>query len=342
MAKITIIGTGLIGTSIALGLKAAKINNLEIVGTDYNRSVRGKAKKTGAFDKIESHLIPSVLNANIVMLAVPVMAMEETMRNIAPELSEGCIVTDVGSSKKIISQWASEILPDYVDYVGGHPMAGKEKHGPESADANLFTDKVYCIIPGPNAKKTSVEQISKLATAVNATPYFISLDEHDSYVAAVSHLPFVLSSILMKCTSNSENWFDMSNLAASGYRDITRLASGDPMMHKDISVSNASHISYWIDTFITDLQDFKKMLETTDSDIPLEEPLLNFFTEAGNARGAWIAGASNLKSRNFDHNKEIPSFSDGIGEMFMGKRLMDARKRMFNHWNERDEQNEKR
>ena len=165
MAKLSIVGTGLIGTSIALALKEANINDLDIVGTDYSRDSRIGAQKSGGFDKIENRLLNAVKDADIVILAVPVMAMEETMTYIASDLKEGCIVTDVGSTKRVIAEWAASILPQNVDYVGGHPMAGKETHGPENADANLFTDKVYCIIPSPSASKESVEQISKLAKA---------------------------------------------------------------------------------------------------------------------------------------------------------------------------------
>ena len=335
MAKLTIVGTGLIGTSMALALKEANINNLEIVGTDYNRDSRVGAQKSGGFDKIENKLLNAVHDADIVILAVPVMAMEETMGYIASELKEGCIVTDVGSTKRTIAEWASSILPEHVDYVGGHPMAGKETHGPENAEANLFTDKVYCIIPSPTASKESVEQISKLATAVKAEPYYISLDEHDSYVAAVSHLPFVLSTALIQCTSGSENWDDISHLAASGFRDITRLASGDPVMHKDISVSNSEHITHWIDMLITNLESFKQLLAVQDEREPSEESseeVLDYFTKALISRESWLTKSGGLSARGYDFNKDVPSFSDGVGEMFLGKRLMDARKRMMGDW----------
>ena len=331
MAKLSIVGTGLIGTSIALALKEANINDLDIVGTDYSRDSRIGAQKSGGFDKIENRLLNAVKDAEIVILAVPVMAMEETMTYIASDLKEGCIVTDVGSTKRVIAEWAASILPQNVDYVGGHPMAGKETHGPENADANLFTDKVYCIIPSPSASKESVEQISKLAKAVKAEPYYISLDEHDSYVAAVSHLPFVMSTALMQCTSESENWDDISHLAASGFRDITRLASGDPIMHKDISVSNAEHIAHWIDMLITNLESFKELLEKPTEDGP-DDDVLEYFSQALISRESWLTKSPGLAAKSYDFNKEVPSFSDGVGEMFLGKRLMDARKRMLGYW----------
>tara|TARA_A100001037_G_scaffold304601_1_gene341886 strand:+ start:10044 stop:11060 length:1017 start_codon:yes stop_codon:yes gene_type:complete len=331
MAKISIVGTGLIGTSLALALKEANINNLEIVGTDYSRDSRIGAQKSGGFDKIENRLLNAIKDSDIVVLAVPVMAMEETMGYIADDLKEGCIVTDVGSTKRSIAEWAKQILPDHVDYVGGHPMAGKETHGPEHADATLFTDKVYCVIPSPTASKESVEQISKLAVAVKAEPYYISLDEHDSYVAAVSHLPFVMSTALMQCTSASENWDDISHLAASGFRDITRLASGDPIMHKDISVSNSEHITHWINMLINNLESFKELLNQDDNE-KAEDAVLSYFADALGSRETWLNSSPSLSAKRYDYNKEVPSFSDGIGEMFFGKRLMDAQKRLMGDW----------
>lgn len=332
MAKICIVGTGLIGTSLALALKTADISNLEIVGTDYSRDSRVGAQKSGGFDKVENRLLNAVHDSDIVVLAVPVMAMKETMEYIVPELKDGCIITDVGSTKKTIAEWAKSILPESVDYVGGHPMAGKETHGPENADATLFVNKVYCIIPSPTASKESVEQISKLAKAIQAEPYYIGIDEHDSYVAAVSHLPFVMSAALMQCTSRSENWDDISHLAASGYRDITRLASGDPIMHKDISISNSEHITHWVDMLINNLQTFKELLSNNESDKDNDEEVLTYFTQALGSRESWVNRSPGLHSKEYNFNKEVPNFSDGIGEMFLGKRLSDARKRMLGDW----------
>ena len=140
MAKLAIVGTGLIGTSLALALRQSQLRNLELVGTDYDHSARGGAQKRGAFHKIENRLSSAVRDADIVVLATPVMAMRELMETLGPNLPEGCVVTDVGSSKKVVLEWADEFLPKGVDFVGGHPMAGKETQGPESADALLFHD----------------------------------------------------------------------------------------------------------------------------------------------------------------------------------------------------------
>ena len=260
MAKICVIGTGLIGTSLALGLKQAQLKDVEIVGTDSNSGARRGAEKSGGFHKVENRLLSAVRDAAIVILATPVMAMRELMQIIGPELPDGCLVTDVGSSKRVVLNWAGEYLPKTVDFVGGHPMAGKETAGPENADANLFRGKAYCIVPGPDARQQSVAEVNTIAEAVGARPFFIGVDEHDSFVAAVSHLPFLLSVALVGCTSKSANWEDIAQLAATGFNDVSRLASGDPIMHRDICLTNPDEIVAWIDSFIRELYETRKVL----------------------------------------------------------------------------------
>ncbi|MCI0799868.1 MAG: prephenate dehydrogenase/arogenate dehydrogenase family protein [Chloroflexi bacterium] len=327
MAKLSIIGTGLIGTSLALALKKAQLKDVEVVGTDSSSSARSGAQKSGAFDRIEGRLMSVVRDADIVILATPVMAMRELMEIIGPELPEGCLVTDVGSSKKVVLEWADQYLPKTVDFVGGHPMAGKETAGPEHADANLFRDKSYCIVPSPNARQKAVSEVTTLVETVGARPFYIGVDEHDSFVAAVSHLPFLLSVALVGCTSKSANWEDIAQLAASGYHDISRLASGDPVMHRDICVSNPEPIVAWIDSMIRELYDIRNVLNAEGG--PDSDAVHQFFSDASEARARWMAGAVVSKGRQASAGSEIPSFAESMGEMFAGRRVMEAQKKMF-------------
>ena len=324
MARICIIGTGLIGTSMALALRNAGGKKLELVGTDQNISARAGAAKRRVFDRIENRLSPAVRDANIVIVATPVMAMRDLLSTIAPDLPDGCVVTDVGSSKKVVLEWAEELLPKRVHFVGGHPMAGKETSGPETADGNLFRDKTYCIVPSPTADKIAVSEITSLAEAVGARPFFIGVEEHDSFVAAVSHLPFMMSVALVNTASKSANWEDIAQLASSGFRDLSRLASGDTVMHRDICVSNPQPIVAWIDAFIRELYDVRKMLN--DSDGPRGEELHQAFEDASLARAKWQAG---IVSRQNTSVSEIPTFSENMGAMFMGKKAMEVQKRFF-------------
>ena len=327
MAKIAIIGTGLIGTSLAMALKQSSMRDLEIVGTDEDRQARSGAEKRKAFDKVENRLFSTVDGADIVVLATPVLAMKEVMELIGPELAEGCVVTDVGSSKKVVLEWADQYLPKTVDFVGGHPMAGKETAGPEYADANLFRDKAYCIVPSPNARQKAVSEVTTLVETVGARPFYIGVEEHDSFVAAVSHLPFLLSVALVGCTSKSANWEDIAQLAATGYHDISRLASGDPVMHRDICVSNPEPIVAWIDSMIRELYDIRNVLNAEGG--PDSDAVHQVFAEASEARARWLAGAVTSKSRQASAASAIPSFAEGMGEMFAGRRIMEAQKKMF-------------
>ena len=327
MAKIAVIGTGLIGTSLALALKQAQIKNLELVGTDYDHAARSGAQKRNAFDRVENGLNAAVQDAEIVILATPIMAMENLLRTIGPQLTEGCVVTDVGSSKKVVLAWADQHLPQGVEFVGGHPMAGKETAGPEAADGDLFRGKAYCIVPGPRAGQQAVSEVTTLAEAVGARPFFIGVDEHDSFAAAVSHLPFLMSVALVGCTSKSVNWEDIAQLASSGYKDMTRLASGDPVMHRDICVSNPQPIVAWIDAFIRELYEVRKLLDGDNG--PRGEDMRQVFEEASSARAHWLAGLVTPLARLHSSATEMPSFSDNMGQMFIGQKAMEAQKRFF-------------
>ena len=328
MAKIAIIGTGLIGTSLALALNDSQLKDLQVVGTDADRSARNRAEKRKAFHKVENQLLSAIDGADIVVLATPVMTMKEIMKLIASELPPGCVVTDVGSSKKVVLEWAQEILPDTVDFIGGHPMAGKEESGPDSAEPGLFQDKTYCVIPGMNASQQSVSEITTMVEAIGAVPYFIGVDEHDSFVAAASHLPFLLSTSLVACTSKSPNWEDIAQLASSGYRDITRLASGDTVMHRDICLTNNQPIISWIDAFIKELYEFRNIL--ADESGPDSDKVKKVFDDVAGARAQWLAGEATVKARLANRQREeMPTFSESMGEMFMGRKLLQANKRMF-------------
>ena len=327
MPKIAMVGTGLMGTSLALALRNSSLLNLELVGTDASGGARGGAQKSGAFDRIENRLLNAVAGADIVVLATPIMAMKELLEVLASHLPEGCVVTDVGSSKKAVLEWADQYLPDTVHFVGGHPMAGKETAGPENADAALFRGRTYCIIPGVKASERAAAEITTMVEAIEATPYYIGADEHDSFVAAVSHLPFLMSVALVGCTTSSANWDDIARVASSGYHDLTRLASGDTVMHRDICVTNPEPIVAWIDAFIRELYQVRQLL--ADSENLDTQAILDLFVRARDERGKWLAGEFGAMSRQYNPHNELPTFAQSMGDMFVGRRLYDAQRRLF-------------
>ncbi|MQF83115.1 prephenate dehydrogenase/arogenate dehydrogenase family protein, partial [SAR202 cluster bacterium AD-802-E10_MRT_200m] len=204
--------------------------------------------------------------------------------------------------------------------VGGHPMAGRESSGPEAAEATLFDGATYAICATPSAESQAVQTLASMVETIGATPFFIGAEEHDSYVAAVSHLPFILSVALVACTSDSPSWDDISTLAASGYRDITRLASGDPVMHRDICVTNQESIIKWIDQFITYLYKFRNDVRDDPDAVELA------FISAWQARSRWLSGA---KVNQSTVSADIPSANDSMMGLVMGDR-MSSRLRELN------------
>lgn len=313
MDRIVIIGLGLIGGSLGMALKAAKIRDVEIVGVDQQWDAVNAAKKKGAVDSTERIPSVAVKGAQMVVVATPITAFREVFQEIGPHLPEGCIVTDVGSTKGHVMRWAQELLPTTVHFVGGHPMAGKETPGIEGASATLFKEATYCVVPSQTASKAAVEVVSGLATTVGATPYFVGAEEHDMLVAGVSHLPLLLSAALVSTVAKSPSWDDMSKLASSGFRDVTRLASSDLELSRGISLTNKEGVLHWLDDYVDTLKLYRQQL-TEDADA-----LLGELSKAQVARDKWLLS---LKEPQRDKAaEEIPSASERMMELFVGGRV---------------------
>ena len=281
--RITIIGTGLIGGSLGLALKAADLPGVEIVGHDRSRDAANKARKIGAVDRAEHNLPRAVRGAGMVIIATPVLAVHEVLQQISPDLPEGCVVTDTASTKTTVLQWAAELLPPTVSFVGGHPMAGKETPGIANADVDLFRGGAYCICPSVDAHEGAVRAVAGLAALVGAEPLYLDPQEHDQYAAAVSHMPLVLSTALFTLLRGSPAWPDLAPLASSGFRDLTRLASGDPQMSHDIFLSNREAALHWLDRIREELARYRDLLQGD------AETLLETFVKAKIDRDDFIA-----------------------------------------------------
>ena len=326
MDKIAIIGTGMIGASMGLAIKQAGPKSATIVGSDRSRSNSNRAQKMGALDEAEGSVRRAVENAQVIILSTPVAAFREVMKEMASHLLPGCLVTDTGSTKTQVMKWAEEILPREVNFVGGHPMAGHEASGPEHANATLFQNKSYCIIPGARAQSGAVKTALELVNIVGARHHFMDPEEHDSYVAGVSHLPMLLSVALTRCTSRSPSWEDISKVASTGYKDITRLASGDPVMHQDICTTNGESIVTWIDIFMRELYEIRsQVMEAAEGD---SAPIGGVFRDALFRRDQWLSGRVPTRDPEKAAAEDIPSFGDNMGQLFLGGKLMDAQKRL--------------
>lgn len=327
MEQLTIIGLGLIGGSIGLALRAAKLPNLEVVGFDTERGISGDAKKIGAIDRAAPSLREAVKSSRMIVLATPPLSMRGVMQEMSEHLTPGAIVTDVASTKLEVRRWAQEFLPENVHYIGGHPMAGKETQGIKYAEATLFKGATYCIIPSPQASEASVKSVMGLANVLGAEPLFIDAEEHDQYAAAISHMPLVVSTALFTLVRSSPAWSDIAPLAAGGFRDVTRLASGDPRMSHDIMSTNAEGIVHWIDRLIEELGRYRTMIKTD------RKALFSAFTEAQLKRDAFLLGERPSRRPEV----EMPSARDAMSSMFLGGYLAQRQQKL-----EKDLQDPKR
>ena len=283
-SKVAILGLGLIGGSLGLALKRAMGQDVHIVGYSRRPETTAKAKDRGIVDTAARDLREAVAEVDVVIIATPVLTIREVLQGIAPHIRTGCVVSDIGSTKRKVLEWAAEALPEGVDFVGGHPMAGKETSGVDHADGGLFDDCVYCLVPSARASEAAVDTMKELAIAVGARPMLIDAESHDGLVAGVSHLPLLLSSALMSCTAESESWPEMAGLAASGYRDMTRLASGDPELSRDISLTNSDEIAEWLDRYMEKLAEYRRLLKMGSDE------LIQEFSRAQAARAKWLRG----------------------------------------------------
>lgn len=303
-----------------MALKREGLSDIEIIGHDENWRTVSRAKKLHAIDRGERDLHMAVRGADLIVISTPILAVQQILRDIAPQLKAGCVVTDTGSTKSQIMSWAAEYLPSSVDFVGGHPMAGKEYSGIDEADPDLFVGATYCLIPSTTTSSRALEIVSGLVEKIGAVPYYPSADEHDALVAAVSHVPLVLSSALISATSTSASWRELYILASSGFRDVTRLASSDPVMSTDICMTNSEAISHWIDRIIEELEQYKKMIGEGSTE--LQESLIS--TQA--IRDRWINGEDVWPQ---EAGPTVPGFRDQMTAMFLGEKLGQRTKQIM-------------
>jgi prephenate dehydrogenase len=288
MIRIAIIGMGLIGTSLGMALRTADaqtsaLGPVQIVGYDQEQAATRAARGRLAIDQATRSLAEALQGTQLVVIATPVQTVRAILTQLAPLLPANAIVTDTASTKAEVCAWAAELLPETVHFVGGHPMAGKEQTGPQAADPDLFRNAIYCLTPATNVPQTAIDAVEALVTTVEAKPYYIDPAEHDAYVAGISHLPFLLATALVETTSQSPAWREMAPLAASGFRDTSRLASGDPTMYRDICLTNRAALTRWINETISFLLEMRDHLEAAEA-----EQLEARFTHARQTRDAWL------------------------------------------------------
>jgi prephenate dehydrogenase len=283
--RITIVGLGLIGGSIGLALRQAG-NDYEVVGHDREHAVAGKARKLGAVSKTEWNLVSACEEADLIIIATPVMAIKETLTAIASYLKPGCLITDTASIKGPVMAWAREILPETVNFVGGNPIISQEGSLPtgiEGARADLFQGGLYCLTPSPEAAPQAVQLAADLVHLLGASPFFLDAAEHDGLMAGVDHLPSILSAALLGTAVQSPAWREMRKLAGDAFQSVTRFSSGDAATYRDACLTNGENIVRWIDTCLARLKELREVIAAQEI-----EKLEKIFEEAMSVRDRWL------------------------------------------------------
>ena len=279
--KITIIGVGLIGGSLA---KAIKENNLAKVvfgfGRDLNRLE--EAQKANVIDQFSTNLKDALNNSDIVIIATPVGSFQEILSEIKPFLTSKIVISDVGSTKTNIASIVSQTLGDYSNYfIPAHPIAGKEKSGFEASEANLFSNRKVIITPLETSSPDSISLIQKMWEGTGADVDFMSPESHDELLGMTSHLPHMLAFSLVNYLISKNP--SASIYAAGGFKDFSRIASGDAVMWRDICIQNKDQIISHIKGYQKTLNSLVDAIENENSD---ELDLL--FTSAKKTRDSWV------------------------------------------------------
>jgi len=248
--KITIIGVGLIGGSFGLALKENR-PNFKIVGVDKQEVIK-KAIARGAIDEGTVNLEEGVKEADVVIMATPVKTILGLLPQINSFLKKGCLVTDTGSTKAKIIETANQVLPQDIHFIGGHPMAGSEEYGIESANPHLFQDRTYILTPTKKSNLIAIEKIFSLVKMIGANKLVLNPLDHDRIVGVVSHLPQIMAVSLINMVSelvqkeNNNNYF---KAVGEGFKDMTRIALSPCKIWEDICDTNKEAILEMIQQF---------------------------------------------------------------------------------------------
>lgn len=259
MRRVAILGLGLIGGSVARAL--ARAGDWHVVAWSRSPEVLAQARADGVIDEVAHDAMRAARSAPLVLLATPVPAILETLRTDGASLAaSGAVVTDVGSSKSLVMTAAGHVSG--LRFVGGHPMSGAETAGYGASRASLFDERPWVVVPAAGSRPTDVAAVADLARSCGARPVEMDAATHDRAVAAISHLPLVASLALAQAALASADWPAARQLAAQGWRDMTRLARGDATMGAGMLATNAPAVADALRTLRAALDAWQARLDT--------------------------------------------------------------------------------
>jgi prephenate dehydrogenase len=286
LAKLVVVGVGLIGGSFALALKAAGAVG-SVIGVGRGARNLERAKALGVIDSIGALDQATLAGADLVLVATPVGQMDGVLRALAPLLGPRTVVTDAGSTKQEVIAIARKALGAALPrFVPGHPVAGTEKSGAEAAFADLYRSRKVVLTPLAETDKTALGRVREVWRQCGADVIELDPARHDAVLAAVSHLPHVLAYALVHQVASHDDAAQMFGLAAGGFRDFTRIASSHPEMWRDICLANRDALLRELDRYAGGLAEVRGMLERGDA-----RALESLFARAREARERWLKGS---------------------------------------------------
>jgi len=295
--KITVIGCGLIGSSI---LRVVEKKNIakEINAYDKSKEVNSYLSKNFKF-KICNNITEAVNNADLVIISSPLSSYKEILSQIKSSLKNGSILTDTGSAKKEINKIVKESSLSDVSWIASHPIAGTEYSGPESGFAELFENR-WCILSADeNIDKKEIEKLEKFWTDLGSKIKVMSFEHHDYVLSLTSHLPHAVAYSIVKTAISDDDKFkdDIIQYSAGGLRDFTRIAASDPLMWKDIFIDNSENILKVLDNYSKNLDEIKSAIKNKDS-----KKLLDIFSSTKKVRKEIIEAGQDTDKPGFGRN----------------------------------------
>lgn len=300
----------MIGGSIALCLKGKP--GITVVGYSHRQASADKYVQRGVVDSATTSVEEAAADADFIFLCMPVGMLEHYLEKLNRlQLKKGCIVTDVGSTKGSVTACARRLDLSGACFIGGHPMAGSERTGVEAASYHLLENAFYVLTPDASTPPEAVERLSELLAHTRANVVVVDAETHDDIVGAISHLPHIIAVALVNQVrryNDSNGLYEM--LAAGGFRDITRIASGDPALWRDILLDNRTVLLKLLKDWGAGMEQFAKMLESGDG-----EAIAEAFRSAGEFRNRMPERRKGVIHSVYDCYVDVPDHPGIIGHI---------------------------
>ncbi|MFT7191581.1 MAG: cyclohexadieny/prephenate dehydrogenase [Dinoroseobacter sp.] len=293
--RVALIGLGLIASSMAHAMRRAGLAG-EIVGTARSAETRDITRELGFCDRVVDTVTEAVEGADLVVLAVPIGVMSEVAREIGPHLTKGATVTDVGSVKRAVLDAVSPHIPDNVEFIPGHPLAGTEHSGPRSGFAELFENRFCILVPGENADVDAVDRLTVFWEGMGANVETMDVDHHDLVLAVTSHTPHLIAYTMVGVADDLRRVTDSEVIkySAAGFRDFTRIAASDPTMWRDVFLNNKEATLEVLGRFTEELFALQRAIRTGDG-----EHLFDYFSHTRAIRRGIVEAGQDTDAPDF-------------------------------------------